>query len=79
MARKGNMEGAIPIEQNYFMHKFKIHEDSLRDYFAGQALIALILNESTHPSMTEFFTENVAKRAYEYADAMLKARNGKEG
>lgn len=38
---------------------------SLRDYFAGQALIALL----------RYLTdERVAKSAYEIADAMLKAR-----
>lgn len=42
---------------------------SLRDYFAGQALINLSDNGHT--------PDRSAQRAYEYADAMLKAREAK--
>ena len=41
---------------------------SLRDYFAGQALFGLM-------AMYPLSDRQVAKRAYEYADAMLKERN----
>lgn len=44
---------------------------SLRDYFAGQALIA-----TTPLNFTQSF-EDVAKDAYFIADAMLKAREVK--
>lgn len=43
---------------------------SLRDYFAGQALIGLI----SCPDITLGHAGDYASRAYEYADAMLKAR-----
>ena len=46
----------------------------LRDYFAGQAIsqiIAVCANDTTH-GMTE--ADYFAGRAYEIADAMLKAR-----
>jgi hypothetical protein len=42
---------------------------SLRDYFAGQALVAII------PDAISPLTEE-AERAYRWADAMLKAREG---
>ena len=47
---------------------------TLRDYFAGQAIsqiIATCANDTTH-GMTE--ADYFACRAYEIADAMLKAR-----
>ena len=50
---------------------------TLRDYFAGQALvgqIAACAGETPYPSR-----DRAAKQAYEYADAMLKARTKKEG
>ena len=43
---------------------------TLRDYFAAKALVALATYEEYHP-------ERAAKYAYEYADAMLKAREYK--
>ena len=43
---------------------------TLRDYFAGQALIGIVkLNES------RFWPEDDAKRCYEIADAMIAERN----
>ena len=47
---------------------------TLREYFAGQAIsqiIAVCANDTTH-GMTE--ADYFASRAYEIADAMLKAR-----
>lgn len=41
---------------------------SLRDYFAGQALIALINRNNIHD------LEMVAENAYVYADAMMAER-----
>ena len=40
---------------------------SLRDYFAGQALFGLM-------AMYPLSDKQVANRAYEYADAMMKER-----
>ena len=45
---------------------------SLRDYFAGQAMIGLI-TKLPPDDMVEF-KQQVAESAYRYADAMLKAR-----
>jgi len=55
---------------------------SLRDLFAGQIIVALM---GTDPAINPWLdrgdsrqlTDWVAKCAYDYADAMLKARNKK--
>lgn len=50
---------------------------TLRDYFAGQALIAIIkkANPGNAISSTqEYNGQNFAKWSYEFADAMIKAR-----
>lgn len=45
---------------------------TLRDYFAAKALQMIVLNDvSNRP---ENFREHYSKGAYEWADAMLKAR-----
>ena len=48
----------------------------LRDYFAAKAMQADISNyTNSHQFGKDFWTtENVAKRAYNMADAMMKAR-----
>lgn len=47
---------------------------SLRDWFAGQALAGRnLMASSTHST-----PEDGARRAYEYADAMLAARGGQQ-
>lgn len=43
---------------------------SLRDYFAAAALTGFIANP------LDYATDDVAKRAYIFADAMLKQREG---
>ena len=43
---------------------------SLRDYFAGKALTGLVLGNDYGSSSDA----DIAKGAYEYADAMLEAR-----
>ena len=48
---------------------------SLRDWFAGQALIAIVGHPNCASEATDAF---LAKCAYDYADAMLAARS-KEG
>jgi hypothetical protein len=48
------------------------NEMSLRDWFAGQALIGLIASYSGTSAV--FAVEADTQRAYEYADAMLAAR-----
>ena len=47
------------------------HGMSLRDWFAGQALVGFI---ATNPDSDTY--EHDAKAAYSWADAMLKAREG---
>ena len=44
---------------------------TLRDWFAGQALPALLDNRTRIELPNQ---DEVARRAYDYADAMLKAR-----
>ena len=45
----------------------------LRDQFAGQVLVALIVAPK-QPGVTRLEMEDMAKMSYLYADAMLKAR-----
>jgi hypothetical protein len=54
------------------------HHDglSLRDYFAGQALAGILLNYTTQKFGASGFTVGTA--AYQYADAILAAREGKQ-
>jgi hypothetical protein len=49
---------------------------TLRDYFAGQALAGILLNYTTQKFGASEFTVGTA--AYQYADAMLAAREGKQ-
>jgi hypothetical protein len=42
---------------------------TLRDYFAAKAMQGLLADPSN-----DMYIEDIAKLAYEYADAMLKAR-----
>lgn len=46
---------------------------SLRDYFAGQALVGYMLNGTPNGLANEALC---AEWAYKFADAMLRARNG---
>ena len=48
---------------------------SLRDWFAGQALVGLCAHDGTHGVHD---VKTTTGRAYEVADAMLAARNGEE-
>jgi hypothetical protein len=45
---------------------------TLRDYFAGQALIGILAGRS---EKTEYPPRHIAERAYVWADAMLEARD----
>jgi len=45
---------------------------SLRDYFAGQALVGLTVDYINHPK--DINHEIVAKQTYKFADAMLAER-----
>lgn len=48
---------------------------TLRDYFAGQALVTMATSHVAYDAGS-FFSE-VSAKAYKYADAMLKAREEK--
>lgn len=52
----------------------KTNEDAmtLRDHFAGQALIGLIASPELHDDV--YNDESCAEKAYKIADAMLKER-----
>ena len=49
---------------------------TLRDYFAGQALAGMLINYTTQKFGVG--EQTCAKGAYEFADAMLAAREGKQ-
>ena len=65
MEEKRNDEPAFPRDERYMGHNGM----TLRDYFAGQALPGLV----DPTSRIDWYPE-ACKRAYAYADAMLKAR-----
>ena len=50
---------------------------TLRDYFAGQALVGMLQNYTTQKFGVG--EETCARGAYEFADAMIAARERKEG
>ena len=45
----------------------------LRDYFAGQALVGMLPMPS-RPGVLPLSIDQMAERAYDYADALLRAR-----
>ncbi len=47
---------------------------SLRDYFAAKAMQGFISNAEVHTFVMNSYLPNVAKAAYDLADAMLAAR-----
>jgi hypothetical protein len=49
----------------------------LRDYLAGMAMQALIVASVTEPGKVGP-ADNISEYAYQYADAMLKAREPKD-
>lgn len=60
---------AFPLIQD----NYKCDGMTLRDYFAGQALVALIGKESEAGSLND--VECCSHYAYQYADAMIAERN----
>jgi hypothetical protein len=48
-------------------------DDGLRDWFAGQALVGMIPTPRA-PGVLPLDTDGMAKQAYLYADAMMRAR-----
>jgi hypothetical protein len=54
---------------------FYLYQDgmTLRDYFAGQALVGLLAGRKPDAMFTN---EDATKSAYDMADAMLEARSG---
>ena len=53
------------------LRHFPVTNMTLRDYFAGQALAGIVARGAWDPR------SDAAESAYEYADAMLKAREVK--
>ena len=65
---------AFPATFDNSSNDIYIHGMSLRDWFAGMALQALIIN----PVLQEMTFEDYAGFAYDHAEAMLKERNDGE-
>ncbi len=49
----------------------------LRDYFAGQALVGMLPMPS-RPGVLPLTVDQMAERAYDYADALLRARGKRQ-
>lgn len=58
---------AFPFEHKFMDGTMASRGMTLRDYFAAKALPSLV-------SLTSLTDDDVAKQAYEIADAMIKAR-----
>jgi hypothetical protein len=50
-----------------------MNENDLRDCFAMFAMMGIVVRGGLHPELMP--EEGIARRSYEVADAMLKARN----
>ena len=69
---------AFPGTHQYFpddVNYDEFHGMTLRDYFAGQAMAALITATIDKDSL--WSQDQIAECAYDVADAMLKARGEK--
>jgi hypothetical protein len=62
---------AFPLDIIYTQENEKFNGMTLRDYFAAKAMQAMIGREDNRFTTT---LEFVGGKAYQYADAMLKAR-----
>lgn len=69
MSKKNNGGSAFPHGPN--AQHFERAGMDLRDFFAAQAMQALVGRFHQHPHT---FSELVAEQAYQYADAMLAER-----
>lgn len=63
---------AFPVEIIYTQENEKFNGMLLRDYFAAQALQALIIREGKDHSG---IINEITTTAYQYADDMMKERN----
>lgn len=66
---------AFPCEGGPTSGLYASHGMTLRDYFAAKALQMIVINDTS--GRPENFREFYSKGAYEWADAMLKARESK--
>jgi hypothetical protein len=78
MSKDGGPAFPMPASEHSQGGHFEQYGMSLRDYFAGQALAGLTACSFTYCGGEKITTENAtrvtSRRAYEYADAMLAAR-----
>jgi hypothetical protein len=65
-----NNPQAFPISGSQYQH---ISVMTLRDYFAAKAMQSLITASVTEPGCVGP-ADNISEYAYQFADAMLKAR-----
>lgn len=72
---------AFPTEPNTQPGFYVHHGMSLRDWFAGQAVVAIaadvLKSDVKRPEEFDTLQDWVATMSYELADAMLAAREGK--
>jgi hypothetical protein len=60
-----------------FSPSYDVSGMTLRDWFAGQALAGLASN-CTDAGLSTWLPDSIGARAYQYADAMIAAREGGE-
>jgi hypothetical protein len=74
MAQRNDGGPTFPTEPNTQPGFYAHHGMSLRDYFAGQALAGLAGRKFHKGDAGEGYAEWAASMAYEFADALLAAR-----
>ena len=70
---------AFPVSWDMDGEAVAISGMSLRDYFAAKAMDTLLHSSKVASGFGYMEPDDVARRAYEYADAMLKAREKVSG
>ncbi|MBD1229615.1 hypothetical protein [Xenorhabdus griffiniae] len=69
-----NLVESLGLSREAILKNNKSDEMTLRDYFAAQALTALLINTNLLPIIDEGWSISLAKEAYKMADGMMNER-----
>lgn len=74
MTTKDNSKPAFPNEPRGPAYGDRHDGMSLRDWFAGQALVGILSGYWSNPDMCGLNPNDISQEAYKSADAMLEAK-----